>query len=422
MKKFFIFFVAIAISLGLSSIPVSAVSYSKMDRKEIIVKYKDETEITTGIAIESIKQKFKPQKLERLKIIQGSISKLELLETGTDDDVKYIAEELSKDPNVEFAVPNHKIKLDPVNYRKEVKKPNDPMFKNQWGLLNTGQRIEKQKGTFGIDIDILKAWQITKGSPNVVVGVLDTGIDINHNDLKKNILDGWDFANNDNSVFDNAYEDSHGTHVTGIIAAESGNSLGVSGVAPNVKILPLKFISFNGGYISDAIEAIEYAKKMGVKIINCSWGGPEYNEALKYTIENSNILFVCAAGNNFSDISIFPVYPAAYDLANVISVAAINNNGDFWIASNYGIKVNVAAPGKSIISTLPDNQYAFKDGTSMSAAFVTGVAALLKSKNIELTPNDMKNIIINNSKKINELTDYVSSGGIVNAYLTLNSI
>lgn len=422
MKKILILFVAVAISLSYLSIPVSAVSYSKMDRKEIIVKYKNETEISTGIAIKSIKQKLKPQKLERLKIIQGSISKFELLETGVDDDVKNIAEELSKEPNVEFAVPNHKIKLDLVNYRKHDKKPNDPMFKNQWGLQNTGQSIEKQKGTFGIDIDILKAWQITKGSPNVVVGVLDTGVDINHNDLKKNILNGWDFANDDNTVFDDLYEDSHGTHVTGIIAADSGNSIGVSGVAPNAKILPLKFISYNGGYISDAIEAIEYAKKMGVKIVNCSWSGPEYNEALKYTIENANILFVCAAGNYMSDISMFPVYPASYDLPNVISVAAINNNGNLWGGSNYGSKVNVAAPGERIISSLPNNQYAFEDGTSMSAPFVTGIAALLQSYNSELTPNQMKNLIINNGKEISGLTDYVSSGGMVNAYLTLSSI
>jgi len=170
---------------------------------------------------------------------------------------------LSKEADVEFAVPNHKIKLNPVNYRKELKKPDDPMFKKQWGLHNTGQSIEEQKGTRGIDIDILKAWQITKGSPNVVVGVLDTGIDINHNDLMRNIfinkleidnngvdddnngyiddLNGWDFANNDKTVFDDLYVDAHGTHIAGIIAAKSNNSIGISGVAPDAKILPLKF-------------------------------------------------------------------------------------------------------------------------------------------------------------------------------------
>lgn len=444
MKKSLIPFVAVFISLSLLQIPVSASSDLMKNRKEIIVKYTNETELTTNIAINAIKQKLKPQKLERKKIIAGSHSKLELLETGADDDVNYIAEALSKEENVEFAVPNHKITLSPVNYRKEPKKPNDPMFKKQWGLQNTGQSIEKQKGTLGIDIDILKAWQITKGSPNVVVGVLDTGIDINHNDLNNKFfinkleesnnakdndengytgdLNGWDFANDDNTVFDDLYEDSHGTHVTGIIAAESGNSIGVSGVAPNIKILPLKFISFDGGYIADAIEAIEYAEKLGVKIINCSWSGPEYNEALKYTIENSDILFVCAAGNNTSDISMFPVYPASYDLPNVISVAAVNNNGGLCSFSNYGSKVNVAAPGEKVISTLPNNQYAFEDGTSMAAPFVTGIAALLKSYNSKLTPEQMKNIIINNGKKINQLTDYVGSGGIVNAYLTLSSI
>lgn len=421
MRKGLFAFVVIFTSLVILDINVSASTDSMKDRKEIIVKYKNESEFTTNMTINSVKEKHNPQKLVRKKIIESS-TKLDLLETGAYDDVEFIADKLSKESNVEFAVPNNKIKLDPVNYRKKTKKPNDPMFKKQWGLENNGQSIEKQKGIQGIDVDILKAWQITMGSPNVVVGVLDTGIDINHNDLKKNILNGWDFANDDNTVFDDLYEDSHGTHVTGIIAADSGNSIGVSGVAPNAKILPLKFISYNGGYISDAIEAIEYAKKMGVKIINCSWSGPEYNEALKYTIENADILFVCASGNYMSDISMFPVYPASYDLPNVISVAAVNNNGNLWSASNYGIKVNVAAPGESIISTLPDNQYAFEDGTSMSAPFVTGIAALLQSINFELTPNQMKNLIINNGRKISELTNYVGSGGIVDAYLTLSSI
>jgi len=123
-----------------------------------------------------------------------------------------------------------------------------------------------------------------------------------------------------------------------------------------------------------------------------------------------------------SDISIDPVYPASYDLPNVISVAAVNNVGNLWSVSNYGIKVNVAAPGESIISTFPDNQYAFEDGTSMAAPFVTGVAALLKSNNYELNPNQIKNLIINNSKKVNELTNYVGSGGVVDAYLTLSSM
>lgn len=446
MKKSLIpcvFFSTILISLNLIPIQVSAISNSEKDKKEIIIKYKNESELTTSLTINSIKQKLKPQKLDRKKIIEVSNSKLEVIETGNNDDVKYIAEQLSMEPNVEFAVPNDKITLNPESPRKKPKMPNDPMFKDQWGLNNTGQSIEKQKGTRGIDLDILNAWTITKGSPNVVVGVLDTGIDISHDDLINNIYinklennnsldddingyiddsNGWDFANNDNTVFDDLYVDAHGTHVAGTIAAESNNSIGVSGVAPHVKILPLKFINYNSGYISDAIEAIEYAKKMGVTIINCSWSGSEYNEALKYAIENSDILFVCAAGNYMSDISIQPAYPASYDLPNVISVTAINNNGSLWSYSNYGNKVNVAAPGENIISTLPNNQYAFEDGTSMATPFVTGVAALLKSKSSELTPNQMKNLIINNVKKTSELSDYVGSGGIVNAYSSLMKI
>jgi len=301
--------------------------------------------------------------------------------------------------------------------------------------------IAEQKGECGVDIDILDAWRITKGSPSVVIGVLDTGIDYKHKDLRENIyvnksekannkkdddnngyvddVNGWDFGNDDNSVFDDPNVDEHGTHVAGIIAAESSNGVGISGVAPNVKILPLKFINFDGGYVSDAIEGIEYAKKMGVTIINCSWGLYEDNEALKDAMKTANILFVCSAGNDMSDVSELPNYPACYDLPNIISVAAVNNQGDLSFFSNYGKRIDVAAPGESIISTFPDNKYEYEDGTSMAAPFATGVAALLQSKRPNLTPYQIKQIIRKNVKKSKNLQSYVNSGGMVDAYSVL---
>ncbi len=438
MKKGLILFSIILIGIELlASVQFANASNSKNDRNEIIVKYKNVTELTTNKAVNTIKQRLKPQKMERKKLINQDSSRLEVITIGKNDDAKSIAQELSKESNIEFAVPNNKIKL--FSVKNGV--TGDPLFKLQWGLSNTGQVIAEQKGKRGVDIDISGAWRITKGSPAVVVGVLDTGIDYKHKDLKKNIyvnkrekannkkdddnngyvddFNGWDFGNDDKSVFDDPYVDEHGTLVAGIIAAESSNRVGISGVAPKVKILPLKFINFDGGYVSDAIEGIEYAKEKGVTIINCSWGLYKDNEALKDAIKTANILFVCSAGNDMSDVSELPTYPACYNLPNIISVAAVNNQGNLCFFSNYGKGVDVAAPGESIISTFPNNKYEYDDGTSMAVPFVTGVAALLKSIRPNLTPYQIKQIIKENVKKSDSLQKYVDSSGVIDANLAL---
>ncbi len=441
MKKGVILFIVIFISVGiLFPVKVTSAENIKNERKEIIVKYNNDSELKTNKAVNTIKRKLAPQKMERRKLIKLDSSTLEIITIGKNDNPEYIAKELAKESGVEFAVKNNKIKMFPLN-KKEAK---DPLFKYQWGLNNTGQKIEGQIGKPGIDIDILKAWRITKGSPAVVVGVLDAGVDYNDTDLRRNIyvnkreiannnidddkngyiddVNGWDFANDDNSVFDNTFYDIHGTHVAGIIAAESGNRIGISGVAPKVIILPLRFINDDGGYVSDAIEAIEYAQKKGVDIINCSWGLYEEDQALKYAMKKSNILFVCAAGNDGSDVSQLPTYPAYYNLPNIISVTSVNNQGKLSLFSNYGKGVNVAAPGENIMSTIPGNQYYYSSGTSMASPFVTGVAALIKSKRPSLTPYMIKKIIMKNVKKINGMKNSVDSGGIVDAYSVIRNL
>lgn len=440
MKKRLVLFSVVLICIGmLFPIQVVTAANSKNDRKEIIVKYKNETELSIHKTFNTIKERLKPQKMERKELINIDNSGLEIITVGKNDDPKYIAKELAKESNVEFAVQNNKIKSFPINGRVIT----DPLFKYQWGLRNTGQVIEGQIGKRGIDIDILNAWRITEGSTAVLVGVLDAGIDYNNTDLKRNIyvnsgeipnnnkdddnngyiddINGWDFGNDDNSVFDNSYFDAHGTHVAGIIAAESGNGVGISGVAPKVKILPLKFINDDGGYISDAIEAIEYAKEKGVTIINCSWGLYEEDKALKYAMKKAKILFVCAAGNDMSDVSVLPMYPACYNLPNILSVASVNNQGKLSYFSNYGKGIDVAAPGEIIISTIPDNEYEYSNGTSMAAPFATGVAALLKSKRQNLVPYRIKQIIKKNVKKIDGLQNCIDSGGMVDAYLVLKN-
>ncbi len=383
------------------------------EKVEVLVKYKDDSK-AEGIKTK-VKTNLKIDKLESKK--KNKNSKIELLQINDNDNLEAVIAELKKDSNVLFAQPNYKLKLesepseqDPAKASTEealvpqmaiqTELPTDDRFSEQWGLLNNGQTIESATGIKGQDISAFDAWSISKGSEALIIGVLDTGIDINHEDLKDNIytnsseipdnsidddgngiiddINGWDFANGDKTVYDSSEEDFHGTRVAGIIAA-SENGKGIVGVAPRVKILPLKFISDGIGYTSDAIEAIEYASQMGAKIINCSFSGADNNLALKEAMVASNLLFVCAAGNDGKDISQNPVYPASFELSNILTVGATNNKGEVAELSNFGINVDVAAPGISILSTQPENAYGYQRGTSYSAPYVAAIAALIKS-------------------------------------------
>jgi subtilisin family serine protease len=336
---------------------------TKADYKadELIIKFKNTT------AAAAFKKKHPMKQKKKLNSIGAEIVKVD---EGTD--IESLVSTLEKDPSIEYVQPNYKYTTADL--------PNDPAFSRMWGLHNTGQSILGTAGVNDVDIDYPEALQeFTSGTPQqqVVVGVIDTGIDYTHPDLMDNIwtnpgeianngldddkngyiddIHGWDFYHNDASTFDAEDGDDHGTHVAGTIAAKGNNALGVTGIAPNVKIMTLKFIGPDGsGSTSDAILAIEYAKKMGVKITNNSWGGPEYDQALKDAIDKSNILIVAAAGNEGLNNDQEPGYPASFDSPNIISVAAIDNSGNLADFSNYGsISVDIAAPGTSILSTVP---------------------------------------------------------------------
>ncbi len=403
---------------------------SHQEKTEILVKYKNtgnETKIKSNLA-----KKAKPKKFQSKK--KYSKSKMELFEIAENDDISKVVEELKKDPEVEFAQPNYKLEV--------FAAPADPMFNNQWGLQNNGQEIEGEEGRSAVDINAVNAWNLTRGSASVVVGLLDTGVDINHKDLKDNIyvntaeipgnnidddengyiddVNGWDFVHNDNTTYDDAKLDFHGTHVAGILAA-STDSEGITGVAPKVKVLPLKFINGNWGYTCDAIDAIEYAMKMGVKIMNCSFGGTDDNFALKDCMVNSGILFVCAAGNRAADVAVSPVYPACFDIPNVLSVASIDSKGVLSPYSSYGSKIDVAAPGVNILSTTPGNSYDYFTGTSAAVPYVTGIAALLKSYLPGQSITQISQRIQDNVVPCANLNGKVSSGGRADAYATLTN-
>ncbi|CAH0273236.1 S8 family serine peptidase [Peribacillus simplex] len=350
-----------------------------------------------------------------------------------------VLKEFNASSNVEYVEPNYVYQPTAVT---------DPLYNELWGLKNTGQEILGQVGKKGIDISAEAAWTNTKGSSSLVIGVIDTGIEINHPELKDKIwvnteeipndgidndkngyiddVNGWNFYDKNNRLFIRGEEDFHGTHVAGTIAAKA-NKIGVTGIAPNVKIMPLKFIGPYGGYESDAIAAIEYAKVKGVKILNNSWGGGENSQALKDAIKNSGTLFIAAAGNYAENSDTSPMYPAAYDLPNILSVASINNTGNLSYFSNYGAKsVDVAAPGEGILSTTPSVEgdystaYEYLDGTSMATPHVTGVAALVKSAHSSYTPVQIKNAILRTTTKLSSLTGKVVTGGLVNAGKAVN--
>ncbi len=310
--------------------------------------------------------------------------------------------------DVQLVTPDFKLTLETI--------ANDTNIGSQWGLSNTGV----SGGLVGADIGAAQAWQYGTSS-TVIVGVLDTGVDYNHPDLAANIWQngneilgngidddrngyiddrrGWDFANNDSDPMD---DNGHGTHVAGTIGAVGNNSVGVSGVAWSVRLMPLKFMDADGsGSLSDAIEGINYARNMGAKIINASWGGGGFSNALQQAItqfQNAGGIFVAAAGNEASNNVTTPAFPANY--SGVISVGASTRTDTLASFSNFGTNVDVVAPGASIFSTLPNNRYGSLSGTSMAAPHVAGALALLWGQNSSASATTITNALLNNTDNV----------------------
>lgn len=316
-------------------------------------------------------------------------------------------ERLEKNPKIEYIEPNYL-------YYPMGMSVNESRFEELWGLENTGQLINKTQGVPGVDIDILNAWENTMGKEDVTVAVIDTGIDPAHPDLKDRIwlnpnevlngedsdgngyvddIHGWDFLNENNTVYNKKDGDFHGTHVAGIISA-SLNELGTVGVAPKVKVMPLKFLGMDEygdtvGTLSNVLKAIDYAKDKGVKIVNASWGNYQDSKILEEAIDNSGMLFICASGNETLNIDVKPSYPASYKLPNILSVGAIDNQGDLGDFSNYGIEsVHVAAPGVDILSTIPVTRY----GAGAIFTERKNYKVLFQSFGLELIDKDEKRL------------------------------
>jgi thermitase len=273
---------------------------------------------------------------------------------------------LTQDPRVEYAELDHLVHATIF--------PNDPGHPSQWGPSK---------------IMAPSAWDVTTGSSDIVIAILDTGVDLNHPDLNDKIVPGWDFANDDNDPQD---DHEHGSHVAGIAAAETNNATGIAGISWQARIMPVKVLDENGdGFYSDVAEGVLYACSHGAQIINLSLGGSTYSATLEDAVQQAyedGCLIVAAAGNGGGD---FVDYPARF--SEVMAVAATNESDIRAGFSDYGPQVEVAAPGVNIYSTLWNDKYGWKSGTSMAAPHVAGQAALIWSVCPNPTNQEVRSII-----------------------------
>ncbi len=429
--------------------PIAVKRSVEESEPEVLVKFRAGV---TRTEIRKLVAKNNDRIEDKIEIVKGLVS----IDDLDNMDAETVAEQYRKMTDlVEYAEPNFKIELDvPTTnstqnllYRPNDNKPvlpNDPMFEDQWALNNNGQNGGKENA----HVSALKAWLKTQGSEDVVIAVLDSGVDYTHQDLITNMWirpdhipqytdeqlgtfnDKYGFNATDN-LKDPMDDNGHGTHCAGIIGAEGNNGIGISGINWKVEIMPLKFIGRGGfGSTKDAIEAINYAvdrKRAGVnvRVINASWGSTMYSKALEDAIRaagEEGILFVAAAGNNSTNNDKRPHYPSNYQLPNVISVAALDRNDEMASFSNFGIKtVHVAAPGKDILSTWLNDSYREASGTSMATPYVAGVAALILASEPDLTVEQLRERVLQSVDKLDVLNGKVENGGRINAAKALGN-
>lgn len=322
-----------------------------------------------------------------------------------------VVEQLESLPEVEYAEPNYIVSADegkqegeenfnltPLNNTRII--PNDPSWNVLWGLEKIGMP---------------QAWDINTGSAEVKVAVIDSGVDYTHEDLSGNVdaSQGYDFVDDDEDPQD---EYSHGTHVAGTIGAETNNGVGVSGINWNIEMIPLRVLDdTNHGKNSNFIKAINWATEKNYPIANYSISSSSYSHSLEDAIENYPGLFVVSAGNQGEDYETTPRYPGCLDISNMITVGNSKENDKRSSGSSYSkTGVDLFAPGNRIYSTLPENEYGNKSGTSMAAPHVTGSAALALSQNMDLTTERLKENILKSVDKKEALSDFCLTGGRLN--------
>ncbi|MEQ1721819.1 MAG: S8 family serine peptidase [Pseudobdellovibrio sp.] len=345
---------------------------------------------------------------------------------------------LAMNPLVDIAEPNYIYRANRL--------PDDPMLGQLWGILNVGQKDSAGKvGVAGVDVGTEQAWDIATGSDKMLVAVIDTGVDFEHPDLIPNLWTNEVEAagqagvdDDNNGVIDDVHgfnaitgkgnaddDQGHGSHCAGTIGAKGNDGKGIVGVNWDVKIMAVKFLDRNGsGTLENALKAIDYATKMGAKVMSNSWGGGGFSQTLLDSIKRSNeagAIFIAAAGNDSNNNDTNPSYPATYDVANIISVAAIDNQGAKASFSNYGKRtVHIGAPGVNVYSST-GGSYDSWSGTSMATPHVSGVAALVWAHEPELTAVQLKERLLLTARPIAGLKGKTKTGALVNAFFALTN-
>ena len=349
---------------------------------------------------------------------------LELVDPEPGVSVGAAVADLERMVGVVYAEPDHVVRQTAV--------PNDPLLSYEWDMSA---------------IRAPEAWDVTTGSPQVTVAVVDTGIDASHPDLSPNLwtnpgesgagrdtngldddgdgliddVHGWDFVDGDAQPDDG---NGHGTHVSGTIAARGDDGVGVAGVTWSTAIMPLRVLGDDGsGYVSDVVTAYAYAASRGARLVNASLGGGSYSRAEHDAIAAApNTLFVVAAGNDGADDDATPEYPCDYDLANVVCVAASDRDDTLASFSNYGTtNVDLAAPGVDIASTWPGGRYALLDGTSMATPHVTGAAALVLAHDGTLGVAGLRAALLSSVHPVAALAGRVATGGRLDVAAALSA-
>lgn len=400
----------------------------------IIVVYKQNSDInqrqqimsSVGAIIKDQNNNLVDDRYRNIK--DGRMAKFQLPANMTPEQAIEMA---MKHPAVEYAELNYIV--------KHTATPNDPDYGELWGLHNTGQ----SSGTADADIDAPEAWDTAIGDNVPIVGVIDTGVDYNHEDLAANMwtnpneIAGNGVDDDNNGYVDDVYgvntitgsgdpmdDNDHGTHVAGTIGAVGNNGIGVVGVNWIASIAGCKFLSAAGsGSTTDAIECIDYfvaLKNAGINIValNNSWGGGGFSQALEDSIaaaDTAGIMFLAAAGNSSTDNDASPHYPSSYDVANIVAVASTDRNDALSSFSSFGLtSVDLGAPGTDILSTTPSNTYSTFSGTSMATPHVAGAAALVWAHNPTLNVAEVKDILMDSGDAISSLDGITISGRRLN--------
>ncbi len=439
---------------GSSRVRAQAPAGSRFAATQLIVKYRSGAREGEKSRARGLARARLQHERNRLRHDAGE-GDLELLTIDPAVAVADAIAAVSRDPSVEYAEPNW--------IYTPATLPNDPKFNQLWGFNNTAQPIDGSAGLNDADVDAPEAWNVSLGSSHVYVGVIDQGIDINHedlgvqpggpiwtnpydpvdgvdNDLNGYVDDvhGWDFLGGDNTVYDGSSADlsidAHGTHVSGTIGARANNGIGVAGINWNVTIIPAKFLGASNGTTADAIRAVDYLTDLKTRhglnlvAINNSWNGGGFSQALLDAIARAaraDILFIAAAGNGGSDglgddLDQAPSYPASYDTTSavgynsVITVAATDRWDRLADFSNFGARtVDLGAPGVDILSTTPRNGYAYYNGTSMAVPHVTGAAALVNAATA-LTGRELRARLLGAVDRVTSLQGFTVTGGRLN--------